>query len=336
MEATEIRRKRDVVRRSITNLAKRLVDLKALTDTSEQFSRALRLSTRLTDLDSEFKSLQYDLISKMDETDTASINTEQDALDKHDRDVDTLSIQLQQLLRSTDPRVTESSEERILKQNLAAIDRSLKAVSDKLKALPTDVADLALVQQLQEELTDVKADLSSCQGALHHMGIIEEHELYAKYYQLKKTHFDCCHTVKKTINSCTPSVTPLTAPPSEAPTTKGGLKVPKLEAPTFDGDILHWIRFWEQFTISIDQQTNLSEAEKFAYLQQSLQGGPARSVIQGLSGTGEHYTKAVECLKARYDRPRLIHQSHVKTILEIPLIKEGTGKELRRLHDTLQ
>ena len=94
--------------------------------------------------------------------------------------------------------------------------------------------------------------------------------------------------------------------------------------------------FWEQFTISIHERSNLSDIEKFVYLQHSLKGGSARSVIEGLSGTGEHYAKAIECLKARFDRPRLIHQSHVKVILETPSPKDGSGKELRRLHDTLQ
>ena len=36
--------------------------------------------------------------------------------------------------------------------------------------------------------------------------------------------------------------------------------------------------------------------------------------------------------KVRY-RPRFIHQKHVKTIVEAPTIKTGTGRELRQLHD---
>ena len=109
-----------------------------------------------------------------------------------------------------------------------------------------------------------------------------------------------------------------------------------MEAPSFDGDILNWTHFWEQFSISIDEHANLSDAEKFVYLQHSLKGGSAKSVIQGLSCTGEHYAKAVECLKACYDHPRLIHQSHIKVIIETPSLRDGSGKELRQLHDTLQ
>ena len=46
--------------------------------------------------------------------------------------------------------------------------------------------------------------------------------------------------------------------------------------------------------------------------------------------------KAIDCLKSRYNHPRLIHQTHVKMILDATPLKDGTGKELRRSHDTAQ
>ena len=39
---------------------------------------------------------------------------------------------------------------------------------------------------------------------------------------------------------------------------------------------------------------------------------------------------------ARYDRPGLVHQTHVQMILNAPAIKDGTGCELRHLHDIVQ
>ena len=48
--------------------------------------------------------------------------------------------------------------------------------------------------------------------------------------------------------------------------------------------------------------------------------------------SGEHYEEAIKSLKDRYDRPRLIHQTHVRMILEAASLKEGTGKELRQLN----
>ena len=81
---------------------------------------------------------------------------------------------------------------------------------------------------------------------------------------------------------------------------------------------------------------NLSDAEKLVYLQQSLRNGSAKSAIDGLSRSGEYYAEAVKCLKSRYDRPRLIHQTYVRVILEAPPLKDGSGKELRGLHNIVQ
>ena len=67
-----------------------------------------------------------------------------------------------------------------------------------------------------------------------------------------------------------------------------------------------------------------------------MKGGPARHVIEGLSRTAGSYAEAIECLKERYDRPRLIHQAHVRAILEAPSLKSGSGFELRRLHDVVK
>ena len=161
----------------------------------------------------------------------------------------------------------------------------------------------------------------------------DEDELRRQYLRLKTQHFDCSRIVKSRLNA-TNGTSRTTSP--IPPDHETGLKVPKLDAPTFDGDILSWTRFWEQFSISIDSRKNLSDSEKFVYLQQSLKGGTAKTLIEGLSGTGEHYSKAIACLKGCYDRPRLIHQSHVKAILETPSMKDGNGREFRRLHDLFQ
>ena len=76
--------------------------------------------------------------------------------------------------------------------------------------------------------------------------------------------------------------------------------------------------------------------EKLVYLQQALKDGSARHAIEGLSRSGDHYNEAVECLKHRYDRPRLIHHTHVQMIVDILPLKEGTGREIHRLHDKVQ
>ena len=55
----------------------------------------------------------------------------------------------------------------------------------------------------------------------------------------------------------------------------------------------------------------------------------------GLAQTVDNYVGVVECLKECYDRPLLIHQAHVRSILESTSLKEGKSKELCHLHDVV-
>ena len=53
--------------------------------------------------------------------------------------------------------------------------------------------------------------------------------------------------------------------------------LPKLEVPTFNGDLLKWKLFWDQFSISIHNRTDLTtNAEKIVYLQNTLNDHTAK------------------------------------------------------------
>ena len=156
-------------------------------------------------------------------------------------------------------------------------------------------------------------------------------ELMTTLERIDKGVFDCSLKIKRLMYS------PSTPAESTMSSMEGsGVKLPKLAIPKFDGDIMNWRTFWEQFCISIHDKSSLSDSEKLAYLRHSLKDGSARNMIEGLSRSGECYKEAIDSLKARYDRPRLIHQTHVKKIIEATTLKDGSGRELRRLHDTVQ
>ena len=67
---------------------------------------------------------------------------------------------------------------------------------------------------------------------------------------------------------------PTSATPPTASDSKG-VKLPKLEAPTFDGKLINWISFWQQFNVAIHSWSTLSDVEKLAYLRNSLKDGSA-------------------------------------------------------------
>ena len=112
-------------------------------------------------------------------------------------------------------------------------------------------------------------------------------------------------------------------------------KLPKSEVPTFDGDLLKWKSFWNQFRVSIHDCIDLTNAEKMVYLQNALKDNTARRTIEGLMKSGENYKEAVRCLQTCYDCPRMVHQTRVHRIIHAPSLKDGRGKEIRALSDTV-
>ena len=328
-EIAGIRMKRGVVRASITQLTNRIDEVERMRDRDAALCHAQRVSAKLSELDSAFRSLQFKLIDLTDAEDVDSMDKEQGIMNEHDDNIDNLTIRIQQLLVVLEANGPSSSTRRLLVRKLTRLEEALTAIGELLEAVtPADLEDRALIEQYQEELSDCKGQLTKLHDEISQLQLEVGDELLKAHSRIKKLLFDGCHKVKKLLKL------------QEASTSSGseskGLKIPKLEALSFNGNILNWTHFWEQFTISIDKCSSSTDVEKFVYLQNSMKGGAAKSVIEGLSGSGDNYSKAVKRLKARYDQLRLIHQSHVKVILEVHSLKDGNGKELCKFHDTLQ
>ena len=79
--------------------------------------------------------------------------------------------------------------------------------------------------------------------------------------KISKAIFDVCLKVRRLLH------TPVQVVHRE------GIKLPKIDVPTFDGDIMNWRRFWEQYGVSIHSTTNLTDPGKLAYLRQLLKDG---------------------------------------------------------------
>ena len=189
--------------------------------------------------------------------------------------------------------------------------------------------DVSLIEQYRSQLSDYKTLLSEIHTVL--LSVENKDDAVAEltlHSELEATMFACSHHVRKLLRTHKDSGDARN--PTES--AGSGVRLPKIAVPTFDGDILSWRQFWEQFRVSVHDRSTMSNAEKLVYLQHALKDGSAKSIIEGLSQSGEQYAEAVGCL-TRFDRPRQIHQTHVKMILDEPPVRDGNGRELRRLHD---
>ena len=328
---TAQRKRRGVVKASITRLGSRLKELESKVEEPATHDHAQRLATRLDTLDADFKTHHFALIDLIDDEET--LGKEQEALDQHDDDVTTLAVCLQQLITVSSTTPTNSDLRKALTRKLQHLEKSLTLVSENVHTLSSRPEDVCRLQQHEEQLSDYKKDLADIRNSLLSSSIEEGDELLGLHSALEKHFFDCSLQIKELLQT---RAEPRDPTPRPTPSDSKGVKLPRLDTPSFDGNILNWKRFWEQFCISVHDRSSLSDSEKLVYLQHALKDGSAKHVIEGLSRSGEHYAEAVKCLTSRYNRPRLIHQTHVKMVLETPPLKEGSGRELRRFHDTVQ
>ena len=142
-------------------------ELEEMPDQEAANRHAQCLSTKLSALDSEFKSIHFQLIDLIDVEDEGTIEKEQDIMEKHDDDdIDSLTIRVQGLLVAS-RTISALSDHRLLLRKLAHLEESLTIISDAITTLPPDgLEDLALIQQYQEELTDHKGQLMNLYDGL--------------------------------------------------------------------------------------------------------------------------------------------------------------------------
>ena len=83
-------------------------------------------------------------------------------------------------------------------------------------------------------------------------------------------------------------------------TSMSGIQLTRIEVPNFDGNILNWQIFWEQFDSAIHSKPQLSDCDKLTYLSKALKSRPARNVVEGLTQTSKSYNEAIRCLQNCY------------------------------------
>ena len=118
------------------------------------------------------------------------------------------------------------------------------------------------VTEVKAQVTEVKAELTVLESSLLNSDVPTDDPVMQNQARVDKAAFDCQLMIKKHLRALT--TTPIKA--SEATVTK----LPKLELPTFHGDILQWKNFLEQFCISVHDRATTPKEKKLTYLQNAI------------------------------------------------------------------
>ena len=109
------------------------------------------------------------------------------------------------------------------------------------------------------------------------------------------------------------------------------VRLPKLDLPKFNGDVLKFMSFWQQFVSCVDSQ-EIPEVSKFTYLLSFLRGD-ARNTLNGLPVTSENYEEAKKILQKRFGRQELIIFAHIQALLSLQVATKH--EELSHFYDKL-
>ena len=110
-------------------------------------------------------------------------------------------------------------------------------------------------------------------------------------------------------------------------------RLPKLELPSFSGNITEFVTFYDKFNATIHRST-LPCVTKLTYLT-SLLKGEALATIAGLAVTEENYITARDILEKRYGRKERIIFCHLQKLLSLQASGQSMSS-LWGLYDNLQ
>ncbi|KRX54888.1 hypothetical protein T09_12433 [Trichinella sp. T9] len=112
------------------------------------------------------------------------------------------------------------------------------------------------------------------------------------------------------------------------------VNLPKWELPKFDGDVLQFDTFWEQFEDQIHRQPEFRDTTKFTYLRSCLTGN-ALNAIDGLTVTAANYSAVIDILKSRFGRRDLIIKTHIRKLLDTTPCNDASLKTSRKFYDEI-
>ena len=328
------RRRRGILRGRLTRIERDIANLEEKEGLAHQDQRKVeRLMEQIKENDAEFEQRHLDVLDFIEEEDADTLTKEETVFDKH---VDIVAELMERIERLTVPKEAASAPTMPMAPDLSGklakrlkhIEQQKEMITTSMLSPPAETKDYPKLwlQKCQKDIGMISAQLTGIMGeilALPGEDTALLTNATAMQGALSELDFEAVrrlHLLKET---------PATSEAHLEPT----VELPKISVPTFDGDVLNWAVFWEQFETAIHNSKKLHDAQKLAYLRDAVDCGPAKKVIQGLAHSAGTYQEAVKCLQQRYDRPRFIHQKHVKTIVEIPTVKYGNGRELRQLHD---
>ena len=212
-----------------------------------------------------------------------------------------------------------------------------KSVTDTLKSVEEALSvkdNHAMIKVLKDNIANKWSDLQDVQATMCTLLEDEEietecsnhndYELHVIEYMSKMTKYLECKSVSEMKMDSSATVT------QSCP--KVQVKLPKIDLPTFDGNVLCWQPYYQSIKVSVVDNLALAEVQKLEYLMRSL-NGPAAEAVKGFAVVQENYQPVLEALKERFGHPRLILDAHIRSLIHLPRLNSDDALSMRKFYD---
>ena len=230
-----------------------------------------------------------------------------------------------------------AKRKRIRAGHRGSATRTVRQVTEVLESDTPDRDRLSLLRiTLKEKIETIKTlDAEVVDLIEDEAGLADEIEQADTY---KETLYESILKVDRfldTTPTCTPESPRTTDTAAPARACVNRVKLPKIQLRSFGGDLTRWTAFWESFESAIHSNTELSDVEKFNYLNSLLERS-AREAVSGLALTAANYHQAIETLKKRFGCKQLIVNKHMDALLQVePVTSPQNTRALRKLLDSV-
>lgn len=119
----------------------------------------------------------------------------------------------------------------------------------------------------------------------------------------------------------------------QAPTTAVKVKLPTISVHQFSGEYDQWLSFKDSYTKAVHNQQDIPKVQKFQILKGLLKDD-ALKIISALEATDDNYEEAWELLRKRYSNHRIIINTHLKGLFDLPTVSRTNTSTLRNVIDT--
>ncbi|XP_055527263.1 uncharacterized protein LOC129719872 [Wyeomyia smithii] len=112
-------------------------------------------------------------------------------------------------------------------------------------------------------------------------------------------------------------------------------RLPKIDLPRFNGDFSRWLSFRDTFMSKVHSNADIPTVANLQYLIQSLEGD-AKKPFKSVDIEADNYSSTWDALLKRYDNHRFLKRQQIRTLYDLPSVKQESATRLHNLVDNFQ